>query len=167
MLDYHRRWHALFGHDFETDHSFALSCRLDGRCSSPNRSMTSTSAVSREAIRSASKFLYASTHWEISARTERCSSVAKEGCLWLARADAQRRQTATVTSKPFLRQLLRISFHLVFLNHIKTAHHCVVFMLQIVAMEQVSPSKLLETEHDKRLFARLESDRILPAFFMR
>ena len=40
-------------------------------------------------------------------------------------------------------------------------------MFEIVTMEQVSTTKLVEPEHHKDLFAGLESHRVLPSRFMR
>ena len=40
-------------------------------------------------------------------------------------------------------------------------------MFEIVTMEQVSTTKLVEPEHHKDLFAGLESHRVLPCRFMR
>ena len=51
-------------------------------------------------------------------------------------------------------------------QEVKTAHHRVIFVLQIVAVEHVTAAKLLEPNHHQRLFTCFEGYGVLPTFLV-
>lgn len=73
-------------------------------------------------------------------------------------------KTSPACARHIIGVLIRVSTHSS--HDIKTTHHRMVFMLQIVAVQHISPAKLPKTKHHQHLFTSVEGNSVFPAPLM-